>query len=535
MPSGSKPTSREGTEQGPTLRNGLYNICAILAQAMLICSVASLVGSAFAAPHWIAAAAEHLRKVFQPEAMAAVVTLVGLPGAAFAVLISRLEDRVCGVRMSDLIEDSYHHFFQLYFFVFMVLSISAVLLGEAGVFFWPVFYAFLGVLITFICLCWVCYVFLIRSDLQEQLALNYYRKQFEKGRAAKGVGQQDDSALRQLFQNTAEYARSLLLQGHRNRLQEIAQLWLDVFSKQPSPSWDDGRFLAPNEPILQDCTLCTAAWFSLLPNGLATAQDTEILHNMLEYLDKSVTSEEKRYTYGRQVLLLGLAQFLTESIQESSDQEAKRLCALTYGRQNRFSDQDLACACLMMRTVDWLDGSLEARDDLARGMRLLQDLIDCILLDEPPKLFQVQNGPLSGFLHCAESLACYRRCTNSNEFFLRAADRLNACDGAVGIAAILAKKERRVELLNFLLRQAGVDAAPPVVEPPNASPFPPKSAARSASPSDPPKKDQKTGRFQRKPNLIKLASLKAPSSAEPTPKQHAQVAMTATQFNKREV
>lgn len=256
---------------------------------------------------------------------------------------------------------------------------------------------------------------------------------------------------------------------------------------------------------------------------------------MLEYLDTPVTCEGERYTYGRQVLLLGLAQFLTESIQESSDQEAKRLCALIYGRQNCFADQDLACACLMMRTVDWLDGSLAARDDLARGMQLLQNLIDCILLDEPPNLFQVQNGPLSGFLHCAESLACYRRCINSNEFFLRAADRLNACNGSVGMAVVLARKERRVELLNFLLRQAGVDAAFPATEKPKTISFTQKSATQSAHPSESPKKNQKTGQFQRKPSLIKPASLKTPLITEPTPEQPAQVAMNIKQFNEREV
>lgn len=231
MPTDSNPISHKGAEPNPALRNGFYNICAIFAWTMLLCAVISLVGSALAAPCWVVALEQQLRKVFQPEAMAATVTLVGLPGVVFAVLISRMEDRVYGVRMSDLIEDSYHHFFRLYFFAFMVLSISAVLLGETGIFFWPVFYAFLGVLITFICLCWVCYVFLVRSDLREQLALNYYKKQFDccaKDRATKGVGQQEGSMLRQLFQNTAEYARSLLLQSHCNRLQEVAQLWLDV-------------------------------------------------------------------------------------------------------------------------------------------------------------------------------------------------------------------------------------------------------------------------------------------------------------------
>lgn len=441
-----------------------YMGCRNAAWALSALCILSLLLSIIPSPPLIKCLEQFLKGLFQPDAMAETVLLVGLPGVVSTILISRMLDRVCGVQMSELVDDSYPYFFSLYFGVFMCLAIAGVLLGKAG-FFWPTFYAFLGVLIAFAGLCRVCFALLIHSASQKELVLSYYKRQFHACQQERSYNSQEgDYKLRRLFRNTAEYARMLLLQDHQDRLPEIARLWLDVFSGKESLAQRSSQPSGSDDSILQDSTLCAAGWAALLPEGAVASQDAEILHNMLGYLDRSVLADDDsgRYSYGRTVLLLGLAQFLTKIDHDIPDQDAKQLCALTYGRQDCLADQDLTCACLIMRTVEWLDGSLSAQKDLVRAVPLLQTIIDRSLLKEQPNLTQASGSSLPYFLYCAESMACCRLCTDSDEFFLRAAEKLDAFSETVGISAYLAEKEQRAILLACLLRQVGMrkDAAP---------------------------------------------------------------------------
>ena len=231
--------------------------------------------------------------------------------------------------------------------------------------------------------------------------------------------------------------------------------------------------------------------------------------------------------YGRTVLLLGLAQFLTEISHDISGQDAKRLCALTYGRQNHLADQDLTCACLMIRTVEWLDGSSSAREDLARAVPLLQSMIDRSLLTKRANLMQVPDSSLPYFLYCAELMTCYRLCMNSDEFFLLAAEMLDTSPETVGISAYLAAKEQGTALLNCLLRQVSMkkDAAPA------GHPKPAKESAQaSEAPDRPTISPQPVQEAQDKPwpRFYVIPS-------ESPPRQEARAAMTTESSQEREV
>lgn len=515
-------------ERTPVPHRKFYEACRDTARVLLALCILSLVLSVFPSPSLIKRLEQFLKVLFQPDAMAETVMLVGLPGAISALLIPRMLDRVCGVQISELVHDSYPDF-SLNFGAFMCLAIAGVLLGKAG-FFWPTFYAFLGVFIAFAGLCRVCFALMIHPASQNELVLSYFERQFHACQQDRSrSGQEDYYKLRQLFQNTAEYARTLLLQDHQDRTLEIARLWLDVFSGKESLAQWSTHLSGADDPIFQDIALCSSAWTALFPEGLSAPQNAGIFYNMLEHLDRAVPADNssKRYSYGRTVLLLGLAQFLTEISHDISDQDAKRLCALTYGRQNHLADQDLTCACLMIRTVEWLDGSSSAREDLARAVPLLQSMIDRSLLTKRANLMQVPDSSLPYFLYCAELMTCYRLCMNSDEFFLLAAEMLDASPETVGMSAYLAAKEQRTALLNCLLRQVSMkkDAASA------GHPKPAKESAQaSEAPDRPTISPQPVQEAQDKPwpRFYVIPS-------ESPPRQEVRVAMTTEPSQEREV
>lgn len=447
-------------ERTPISHHKFYMVCRNIAWTLSVVCVFSLFLSVFPSPPRITCLEQFLKTLFLPDAMAETVMLVGLPGLVATVFIPRMLDRVCGVQMSELVNDSYPCFFSFYFGAFMCLAIAGVLMGKAGLF-WPTFYAFLGVLVAFAGLCRVCFALLIHSASRNDLIFAYYKRQFctcqqERSQGQGQRKQEGDYKLRRLFQNTAGYARMLLLQDHQDRLLEIARLWLDVFNGQDSLARQSRRLSGSEDSILQDSALCAAGWAALLPKGATVPQDAEILHDMLEYLDQDVhiKDDSKRYSYGRVALLLGLAQFLTRISGGISDQEVKQLCSLSRGRQNCLADQDLTCACLVMCTVEWLEGSSSAQKALVQAMRLLQNTFDLSILKDPPDLAQAPNSALSRFLYCAESIACGRLCVDSSNFFLRAAEKLDAFPETVVASAYLIAEEQRAALYACLLRQA---------------------------------------------------------------------------------
>lgn len=159
-------------ERTPISYHKFYMACRNIAWTLSAVCTLSLFLSSIPSPPWIKFLEQFLKVLFLPDAMAETVMLVGLPGVVVTVLISRMLDRVCGVQMSELVDDSYPYFFSFYFGAFMCLAIVGVLMGKAG-FFWPTFYAFLGVLIAFAGLCCVCFALLIHSASQKDLILSY--------------------------------------------------------------------------------------------------------------------------------------------------------------------------------------------------------------------------------------------------------------------------------------------------------------------------------------------------------------------------
>jgi len=490
---------------------------------MLILTAVSFFLCLIQAPDRVMRLEHGLRKLLPPSSMAAVAELAGLPGVIFSGLLSRLGDRVCGVKMTELIQEGYPRFFRFCFGLFIILSFAAALAGNNDLF-WPAFYAFWGVLVAIGWICRVCYIFLIKADSQEASAFRHYKKELmasrgrmaesgmEKAPASRKDGNEGvnwDWKFRQTLLNMAEYVRALLLQDHQDRLRGTARMWMEAFSSRSMPEWDETTYYGPDHYIFQDCALAASAWAALLPNGLASPHDVKILHSMLDHLDDpgdpgpgqekvrhgchsmpdrpddpgdpGPGQERPRYGYSREVLLLGLAQFLVETSPRGNEQETKRLCSLTYGRQNRPADQDLICACLMMQTVEWLEDSAPAEGDLACAVYLLQPLLDNILLSTQSGM---ERADLAEFLYCAESIVRYAHCMDLSDFLLRVQRKLENNLETYGMSVHLCQKSRSPELLNCLLqrvsrsRNTAGDAGPSAAGGPR-----PVKASRRAAPA----------------------------------------------------
>lgn len=452
-----KPAQRGKPDQDSLSQSGFYLVCSWFIGIMLVLSAVSFVLCCVRRPDCVAWLEIGLRKLFPPAAMAAAAALAGLPGVIFSGLLSRMGDRVCGVRMADLIQERYPSFFSLCFGFFIALSLMAALAGSADLF-WPAFYAFLGVIAAVGWICWVCYVFLVKSNYQTDIAFSYYRKKLMEFRKnSSKTGSDRDWKLRRYLLNTAEYARTLLLQEHQDWLQETVQLWMDVFSDRSMPTWDENTYLTPDQSIFQDCSLAASAWAALLPDGLSVPHEAKILHSMLDCMDEDISDEsETRYIYKREVLLLGLAQFLMEISPRGDKQEVKRLCSLTYGRQDCPADQDLICACLMMRTVEWLETNEPSVDGFACAVYYLQPLLDkCLIAVDA----WTARHFLADYLHCAESIICHAQCIKPDEFLQRVREKLESRQETYNMFIHLCRKEQRPELLSCLLQQVSVSGS----------------------------------------------------------------------------
>lgn len=448
-----KPAQRGKPSQDST-QSGFYPVCRWFINIMLILAAISFALCYVQSPDCVARLENSLRKLFPPAAMAAAAALAGLPGVIFSGLLSRMGERVCGVKMADLIQDRYPSFFPFCFGFFIALSLMAALAGSADLF-WPAFYAFLGVIVAVGWICRVCYVFLVKGDSQTEIAFSYYRKKLRESREkTSGTGSDQDWKLRRYLLNTAKYARALLLQEHQDWLRETAQLWMEVFSDRSMPIWNENTYFAPDDPIFQDCSLAASAWAALLPDGLGVPFEAQILHSMLDCIDEGIAGEsETRYIYKREVLLLGLAQFLMETSLRGDNQEVKRLCSLTYGRQDRPADQDLICACLMMRTVEWMEANEPSVDDFACALYYLQPLLDkCLIAVDA----WTARHSLADYLLCAESIICRIQCITPDEFLQRVREKLEGRQETHNMFIYLCQKEQRPELLSCLLQQISV-------------------------------------------------------------------------------
>lgn len=354
-----------------------YNTFYLIAEAMLVLSVISAVFG-FIPPWKITTILEPLlAQVFIPRAMASVVSFIGFAGIVFAWMVSRVEDRVCGLRMYRIVTWAFPNFFGLYFILYLSLSIVVVYAGNASCF-WPAFYAFIGVIVSLGLMSTVCYRIVIRSDLREEYAFDYCEECF---RDAKGSQDQ----IKEVLLNVAEYARMLYITEHRDISDRMVRLWTGLFHQDQIPDVskvindpsadDDGEILpsADDGEILARSDMLCRAWAALLPNGLSNYQDMAIFKAIVNKLDEKCPAGD----YGKWIVLLGLAQYLIRYCQKSADWNLRFLHGLAYELRGSPAFQELIWAFLSMLSVEWIkDEALNPRKALAEAVRATLPVLD---------------------------------------------------------------------------------------------------------------------------------------------------------------
>lgn len=147
-----------------------------------------------------------------------MISAVGVTGIAVSWLISRVEDRICGVRYVDLLDSVYPKFFPNYFSIFIPTSLVGILAGNAGLF-WPALWAFLGVIGYISLLMLICYLFVIRADQREVIAFKYYQDKLTES-------ENNQSEIQNILLNAADYTHMLMHKEHQNgSCKQLMELW----------------------------------------------------------------------------------------------------------------------------------------------------------------------------------------------------------------------------------------------------------------------------------------------------------------------
>lgn len=430
----------------------IYCALYILIEVLLFLSVLSLVLCCWPACA-LARFFENLLSFFlRPKVMAAVVSLVGLPGVVFAWLISRMEDRICGLRMSLLIEWAYPNFFILYFFLFIALSVLAVFCGNSERF-WPTFYAFCGILLTLALLCRVCYLFVIRSKRREEYAFQYYTD-----RLSRSNGQ--NAKFQETLLNVTDYVHFLLSQEHQAPLISVVEVWLKAFPKgKPAPSLDE-NFLSYTEEqaneVLQHSALYSAAWGVLLPNGPSNHQNVNLLTYMLEQIDESTNpgrnGSPESHAYSRHVILLGLVQFLLESGYLMEENGPEQLCALAARKKDLPAVQELVCGLLSALSVEWTAGNLRAERAMSRIFCLFGSVLEQCLL---PGSDSTGEKRMLAFLFHVRLIAQKHKSMSTGVYLLCISDLLRKLNKGINTFSDFTYPNKQRDLLLALLFVAG--------------------------------------------------------------------------------
>ena len=428
----------------------VYRVFYIIAELSFVFSISSLALSFF--PSWYGAAflESFFLPLFRPDAMAAAVSLVGLPGAVFAWLISRIEDKICGIRISELINWVYPNFFVMYFSFFISLSVIAVLAGNEGLF-WPSLHAFIGVLAVLVLLCIACYQFVIRSDIQEKFALDYFAN------VISSAGCLDDKKRENLLK-LSDYSKKLFNQEHQNAAVNTVHLWLKAFKGERLPSIEDLPslyFQKGYDSLILHSDYFRAAWSILLPGGLATSQDVTILCSILDKLDSNSepirNNKVAKVSYGRCAILLGCAQYLIEESQRSRDWAVRQIYAIVYSRHSSPAIQELLCAYMTMLSIEWINGTPKALQSMAFLSDNMQHIFDeCLLKDHGGK----PGTPLSVFLFHAQWIARSSRQMTATALLIRISCLLRSKSLANGAFLDLTAPKDQKDLLIILLSLA---------------------------------------------------------------------------------
>lgn len=304
-------------EKWPNKRSQMgYCAISVTLSALTILTALSLLLVLFPASKRVTEMAQQLQQIIRPEAISTTISAIGVAGVVFGWLISRMEDRIYGARLADLVEAIYPHFFRGYVRKFIFSALIGIYSGKANLF-WPAFYAFWEVLLHLVLLIRVCYVFVIRSDYRENLAFFCYEKEIFRAK--------DESSVRSVLLNTADYTHMLISREHRyGKLEKMVNLWecglkkvicdnsalegeqgISPYTREMT--WDratEGYWKKKNDGMMKGIALSKCVWETFLRGESEAGTRVEIVAPLLRTIRSDVCDPVQF------CILIGLAQAL---------------------------------------------------------------------------------------------------------------------------------------------------------------------------------------------------------------------------------
>lgn len=163
-------------------------------------------------------------KLWELKAVAAVISMVGVTGVAFAWLVSAADREVLGVPIGVLIKWAYPGTYIFYLCCFLPQVFISVYASNAGMqVASPV--AALGVLISAAYLLWVCYMILLNAGEREKIVYAYYKATLKECFSKEEDSLQNASSI---VQKTAQCAHEQLVREHRLHGKDTLGIWLDA-------------------------------------------------------------------------------------------------------------------------------------------------------------------------------------------------------------------------------------------------------------------------------------------------------------------
>ena len=250
--------------------------------------------------------------LWDANALASVIRLLGVSGVAFAWLVSAADKEILGIPIRDLLQWMAGRIFQFYFFCFIPLLVIGVYAGDsdktiqlraAAVF------ASIGVMVVSAYLMWLCYALLLHAGTRQKLIVCFYRDQLRaciaKSEDQIGV---DMERMELWLMRSIKYYRAALEEKYQEESENICSLWLEAASSFHKTGQEllELYYDCQDCPFLDGVEMIEHAWLALLDGGITDIRKEVVIKGILTSACIDCEKEQKGYS----VLLTGLVMAL---------------------------------------------------------------------------------------------------------------------------------------------------------------------------------------------------------------------------------
>lgn len=346
-------------------KRNLYMNLQICSAVLLFLSIASFILGFIPASKVIMNLTKMISIILPPKSMSSVISIIGLSGTAFTWLITRSEDKVCGIRLADIINEECPMFFHSYFFLF-VPSIIAGTYFSANELIWPTINDLICILLYLFLYGLICYRFVILDKNRIEHAYKYIMKQIKTKEAGE-----------EYLLKAASYTRMLILQEHEfSSSKKFWEIAFSVIKMDSYKNWAEVKRKYYTEElganVINNLNLAMSTWHELLDSAKLNADFLHITNSLLKEMTKPTEPVDLNIIQIFQVgLLLSLKQLATSE----ADFIEKVHIILKSFKEERYLCKSLACSTLMIEAIDWIVDPNRNKENLEHCIERLSEFV----------------------------------------------------------------------------------------------------------------------------------------------------------------